>query len=69
MTREQALTALAGMGITGKTAGFLLGEAEERGAGAHLHADVTYAPGLGFVIVDYPESGGEGILVTPQASN
>lgn len=65
MTRDEALTALAGLGIAGKMAGFLLGDAERHGCGAHLEAEVTYAPGLGFAIVGHRSAGGEGVLVAP----
>lgn len=66
MTRNQALKALAGMGMTRKTANFLLDSAEKHGAGAHLKCDVTYAEGLGFVIVE-SGSGDSGMLVDPGA--
>lgn len=69
MTRKQALAALAGTGITGKMAAYLLDSAEKHGAGAHLKAEVTYTPDLGYVIVDYPESSGEGIRVSPRGAN
>lgn len=68
MTKAEALRALAGMGITRKMAAFLLGDAEKHGCGAHLNCEVTYAPGHGYLIVDYPAGGGDGITVAPHGT-
>ena len=66
MTKAEALKALAGMGLTRKMAAYLLNSAQKHGAGAHLKCDITYAQGLGFVIVDHT-AGDEGVMVDPGA--
>lgn len=53
MTEAEALKALIGMGLTRKMAAFLLSDAKKYGGGAHLKCEVTYASGLGYVIVNY----------------
>lgn len=73
MTREEALKALtakapAGMGLTRKMAGFLLGQAEKYGNGAHLKVEVFYTERDGFAVIDYSrpgESGSAGQWATP----
>jgi hypothetical protein len=69
MTKAEALRALAGMGIARKMAAFLLSEAEQRGCGAHLECEVTYAPGAGYAIVDYRGDDNGGLRVTPGTAN
>lgn len=69
MTKQEALKALTGMGLTRKMAAFLLSEAEKYGCGAHLKCEVTYSAGLGYAIVDYPAAGGEGRMVIPGSAN
>jgi hypothetical protein len=77
MTKAEAFTALtakapAGMGLTRKTANFLLDSAVRFGNGPHLQVEVFYAEGDGFAVIDYSgrgEGGGGGVWVTPGTAN